>query len=191
MQLRTLLLVLALALTATFATVNWSAFVAPTTLSLVFTTIEAPLGLIMLAITAVIAVLFLAFIVYLQTSVLLEARRHAKALETQRQLADQAEASRFTELRAFLERELALLARLRVVVVLGTFAYEAAWRVLTALGRELPRPRPRFAHGLEVVTSGVTIVGCYHPSQQNTFTGRLTEPMLDAVLARARALATA
>jgi len=107
MQLRTLLLVLALALTATFATVNWSAFVAPTTLSLVFTTIEAPLGLIMLAITAVIAVLFLAFIVYLQTSVLLEARRHAKALETQRQLADQAEASRFTELRAFLERELA------------------------------------------------------------------------------------
>lgn len=107
MQLRTLLLVLALALTATFAAVNWRAFVAPTTLSLVFTTIEAPLGLIMLAITAVIAVLFLAFIVYLQTSVLLEARRHAKALETQRQLADQAEASRFTELRAFLERELA------------------------------------------------------------------------------------
>jgi uracil-DNA glycosylase family 4 len=91
----------------------------------------------------------------------------------------------------FLERELALLARLRVVVVLGAFAYEAAWRVLTALGCELPRPRPRFAHGLEVVTSGVTIVGCYHPSQQNTFTGRLTEPMLDAVLARARALATA
>jgi uracil-DNA glycosylase family 4 len=91
----------------------------------------------------------------------------------------------------FLERELALLARLRVVVVLGAFAYEAAWRVLTASGHELPRPRPRFAHGLEVVTSGVTIVGCYHPSQQNTFTGRLTEPMLDAVLARARSLATA
>ena len=107
MQLRTLLLVLALALTAAFAAVNWSAFIAPTTLSLGFTTIEAPLGLIMLAITAVIAVAFLAFIVYLQTSVLLEARRHAKALEAQRQLADQAEASRFTELRAFLERELA------------------------------------------------------------------------------------
>jgi uracil-DNA glycosylase family 4 len=91
----------------------------------------------------------------------------------------------------FLERELALLARLRVVVVLGAFAYEAAWRVLIASGHELPRPRPRFAHGLEVVTSGPTIVGCYHPSQQNTFTGRLTEPMLDAVLARARSLATA
>ena len=107
MHLRTLLLVLALALTATFAAVNWSAFTAPTALSLVFTTIEAPLGLIMLAITAVIAVLFLAFIVYLQTSVLLEARRHAKALEAQRQLADQAEASRFTELRAYLETALA------------------------------------------------------------------------------------
>lgn len=107
MDLRTLLLVLVLALTATFAAVNWSAFTAPTALSLVFTTIEAPLGLIMLAITAVIAVLFLAFIVYLQTSVLFEARRHAKALEAQRQLADQAEASRFTELRAFLEAVLA------------------------------------------------------------------------------------
>jgi uracil-DNA glycosylase len=53
----------------------------------------------------------------------------------------------------------------------------------------LPRPRPRFAHGLEIETARATIVGCYHPSQQNTFTGRLTEPMLDAVLDRARTLA--
>lgn len=110
MQLRTLLLVLALALTAAFAAVNWSAFTAPTALSLGFTTIEAPLGLIMLALTALIAVLFLVFIVYLQTGVLLEARRHARELEAQRQLADQAEASRFTELRAFLEKEVARLA---------------------------------------------------------------------------------
>jgi uncharacterized integral membrane protein len=109
MQLRTLLLILVLALIALFAAVNWSAFTAPTTLSLVFSTVEAPLGLIMLAATAVIAVLFLVVIVYLQTSVLLEARRHAKELDAQRQLADQAEASRFTELRAFLEVELAKL----------------------------------------------------------------------------------
>jgi uncharacterized protein YlxW (UPF0749 family) len=110
MQLRTLLLVLVLALTAAFAAVNWGAFTAPTSLSLVFTTVEAPLGLIMLGVAALIAVLFLVFIVYLQTSVLLETRRHARELEAQRQLADQAEASRFTELRAFLEKEIARLA---------------------------------------------------------------------------------
>jgi uracil-DNA glycosylase family 4 len=89
----------------------------------------------------------------------------------------------------FLERELALLDRVRVIVVLGGFAYEAAWRLLGDAGVALPRPRPRFAHGLEVPTERATVVGCYHPSQQNTFTGRLTEPMLDAVFARARALA--
>jgi uracil-DNA glycosylase len=89
----------------------------------------------------------------------------------------------------FLVRELALLERLQVIVVLGGFAYEAAWRVLGEAGEQLPSPRPKFAHGLEVELDRVTIVGCYHPSQQNTFTGRLTEPMLDAVLARARDLA--
>jgi uracil-DNA glycosylase len=89
----------------------------------------------------------------------------------------------------YLARELGLLRDVRVVVVLGGFAYAALWRVLGGLGVELPRPRPRFAHGLEVVTSRATVLGCYHPSQQNTFTGRLTEPMLDAVLTRATALA--
>jgi uracil-DNA glycosylase family 4 len=91
----------------------------------------------------------------------------------------------------YLERELALLARLRVVVVLGGFAYAVGWRALGASGRPLPSPRPRFAHGIEVAVGDVTIVGCYHPSQQNTFTGRLTEPMLDAVLGRACELAAA
>jgi uracil-DNA glycosylase len=89
----------------------------------------------------------------------------------------------------YFERELGLLAHVRVIVVLGGFAYAAAWRVLGASGRPLPSPRPRFGHGLEVATGDVTILGCYHPSQQNTFTGRLTEPMLDAVLGRARELA--
>jgi uracil-DNA glycosylase family 4 len=89
----------------------------------------------------------------------------------------------------FLVREIDLLARLSVIVVLGGFAYEAAWRVLGAAGHVLPRPRPRFAHGLEVEVGPLTVLGCYHPSQQNTFTGRLTEPMLDAVLGRARDLA--
>ena len=83
----------------------------------------------------------------------------------------------------FLAREIALLPRLRVTVVLGLFAYQA---VAALVGL---RPRPRFGHGFEVaLPSGVTLICSYHPSQQNTFTGTLTEPMLDAVFARAREL---
>ena len=84
--------------------------------------------------------------------------------------------------RPYLARELALLPRVRVIVVLGAFAYE---NVAALLG---VRPRPRFGHGVEVPTGGRTIVCCFHPSQQNTFTGKLTEAMLDAVFARAAAL---
>jgi uracil-DNA glycosylase family 4 len=81
--------------------------------------------------------------------------------------------------------ELALLARARVIVCLGGFAWDCAMRVL-----EAPRPRAKFAHGAELeVADRWTLLGCYHVSQQNTFTGRLTEPMLDAVFARARELA--
>ncbi|MFM8304494.1 MAG: uracil-DNA glycosylase [Actinomycetota bacterium] len=89
----------------------------------------------------------------------------------------------------FLVRELEALDRLAVVVTLGGFAYDALWKVLAARGDDLPKPRPKFGHGLEILTERYTILGCYHPSQQNTFTGRLTEPMLDAVFTRARALA--
>jgi uracil-DNA glycosylase family 4 len=89
----------------------------------------------------------------------------------------------------YCSRELALLDRVRVIVALGGFAYQSLWSVLAADGIELPKPRPKFAHGLEVPTARAMVLGCYHPSQQNTFTGRLTEPMLDAVLGRAVALA--
>jgi uracil-DNA glycosylase family 4 len=84
--------------------------------------------------------------------------------------------------RPYLARELALLPRVRVIVVLGAFAYE---NVAALLG---VRPRPRFGHGVEVPADGRTILCCFHPSQQNTFTGKLTEAMLDAVFARAAAL---
>jgi uracil-DNA glycosylase family 4 len=89
----------------------------------------------------------------------------------------------------YLVRELSLLSRARVVVCLGGFAWEVAFRALAELGVTVPRPRPRFGHGVEVALDRWTLLGCYHPSQQNTFTGRLTEPMIDEVLRRARSLA--
>ena len=94
----------------------------------------------------------------------------------------------------WIERELELLTpTLRVAVCLGSIGFNALWRVLAThpLGAPaLPRPRPKFGHGLEVrLESGLVVLGSFHPSQQNTFTGRLTEPMLDAVFARAVELA--
>ncbi|MFN8188804.1 MAG: uracil-DNA glycosylase family protein, partial [Gaiellales bacterium] len=91
------------------------------------------------------------------------------------------------ECRPFLARELALLTRLRVVVALGAFGWEAALRVLA--GAAMPRPKPRFGHGAEAAVGGRNLLGSYHPSQQNTFTGKLTEAMLDDVLGRAKELA--
>jgi uracil-DNA glycosylase family 4 len=86
-------------------------------------------------------------------------------------------------------RELELLTRARVIVCLGAFAWDAALRLLAAAGVQRPRPRPRFGHGAELAVGRFTLVGCFHPSQQNTFTGKLTHAMIDAVMARARELA--
>ena len=89
----------------------------------------------------------------------------------------------------YLGRELELLDAVRVIVVLGAFAYEAVGRMLADARSPLPSPRPKFTHRLEVPTARAMVLGCYHPSQQNTFTGKLTEPMIDDVFLRARALA--
>ncbi len=94
----------------------------------------------------------------------------------------------------WLAAELAVLrGDLRVIVCLGHFAWEALWPQLTASGRAAPRPRPAFGHGAEVMLPGgdgsLAVLGCYHPSQQNTFTGRVNSAMLDAVFERARQLA--
>lgn len=90
--------------------------------------------------------------------------------------------------REWLDRELDLLGEVSVIVALGGFAFDHILRVLVGRGVAIPSPRPRFGHGREVSTSGPTVIGSYHPSQQNTFTGRLTEAMFDAVFAAARRL---
>ena len=102
----------------------------------------------------------------------------------------------------WLDRELAILApTLRVVVALGAIGWQAALDALARAGWEVPRPRPRFGHGAEVALArsarpgrrraghDLVLLGCFHPSPHNTFTGRLTEPMTDEVLGRAREIA--
>jgi uracil-DNA glycosylase len=91
----------------------------------------------------------------------------------------------------YLVRELAILDRVRVIVPLGQYAWDSALRTIGALGHRVPVPRPRFGHGAEATVVPYVLLGSYHPSQQNTFTGKLTAPMLEEVLRRARELATA
>src|SRR5687767_7643010 len=88
----------------------------------------------------------------------------------------------------YLVRELELLGGVRVLVALGSFAWDAALRAVAARGHAPSRPRPRFGHGAEAAVGPYVLVGSYHPSQQNTFTGVLPENMLDAVFARAEDL---
>jgi uncharacterized integral membrane protein len=106
MYLRTLLILAVLVAVAVFTAINWNAFVTPTTLSVVFAKVEAPLGLVLLGFVGVLTLLFLVYVVYLQSSVLIESRRYARELQAQRELADQAEASRFSQLHSFLDSEL-------------------------------------------------------------------------------------
>ena len=87
----------------------------------------------------------------------------------------------------YLVEDLRLLARVRVIVCLGSFAWDGILRALGTMGNVV-KPRPRFGHGAEAEAGSYKLLGCYHPSQQNTFTGRLTVAMLDAIFSRARLL---
>ena len=117
MHFRSAVLFLVVLAIAALAFLNWPTLAAPTTVSLGLTTVEAPLGLLMLGLTTLLTIFFVAYVLSLQGSVLLETRRHTKEMQVQRELADKAEASRFTELRHFLEIQqgqthTALLARI-------------------------------------------------------------------------------
>ena len=106
-MIRTLLLLVVALLIAALAALNWTALSTNTDVSLGVTTVQAPLGLIMLALTVILAIFFVVYVLYLQSTVLFETRRHGRELQAQRELADKAEASRFTELRAYLETRMA------------------------------------------------------------------------------------
>jgi uracil-DNA glycosylase family 4 len=91
--------------------------------------------------------------------------------------------------RGFLEDEIRVLTRVRIMVALGKFAFDQLWRILKDNGEPLPSPRPRFQHGLEVeVRPDLRLMASFHPSQQNTFTGKLTEEMFDRIWIRAKSL---
>jgi uncharacterized protein HemX len=109
MRARTLIVLLMIALVAVFTVLNWGVFVTPTALSLGFMSVDAPLGLVMLALLALLVLAFAIYMALWQSTVLAETRAHTKELQAQRELADQAEASRFTELRAALQAEFTTL----------------------------------------------------------------------------------
>ena len=120
MNFRSIILVLIVVAIGALAALNWTTLATPTLISLGITSIQAPLGLVMLALTILLGVFFLAYVLWLQGAVLLETRRHNKEMTTQRDLADKAEASRFTELRTYLDGHYrsgqdALLARIDVL----------------------------------------------------------------------------
>ena len=94
----------------------------------------------------------------------------------------------FAACRPYLVQELQLLKRVRVVVTLGHIAFQAYLSARRELGLDVPSPKPRFGHGVSYDLDGITLIGSYHPSQQNTFTGRLTRDMFQAVFQQARQL---
>ena len=103
MNIRTFFLFLTIGLIALLAAFNWNALITPSDVSLGVTDVQAPLGILLLALTGLLAVFFVVYVLWMQGRVLLEARRHATEMQAQRDLADKAEASRFTELRGVIE----------------------------------------------------------------------------------------
>ena len=167
MHFRSILLLIVVALTAAFAALNWTAFTTPTALWVGFTTVQAPIGVIMLSLTAFLCVLFVAWVIYLQGTVIIESRRQARELNAQRDLADKAEASRFTELRSFMSAELlrvtqaadesrlAMLARMAEVEQRQRVLLEQTSNTLSAYIGELEDRLAQAPYTNGVATAGV------------------------------------
>jgi len=136
MRFRTLLVALLLLLVVAFVVINWSAITAPTRLSLLVTSIDAPIGLVMLGIMLLSMLVFAAYALFWQGAMLVESRRQAKELQAQRLLADQAEASRFTELNGVLQAELTRLGEriAQMQEALGAELRESANSVAATIG---------------------------------------------------------
>ena len=92
----------------------------------------------------------------------------------------------FDRCRPYLVREIELLKRVQVVIALGKIGFDEFLKAYAETGAAIPKPRPRFGHGSSAGLDGVTLLGSYHPSQQNTFTGKLTRPMFESVFRAAR-----
>ena len=131
MRIRSLFLLLILTLTGAFTALNWNVFLTNTTLSFGLATLQAPLGLLMLGLLVLVVAYFLVYVLYLQSTVLFDTRRNAKELQLNRELADKAEASRFTELRGFLD------AGLKLRAVQDTAAQQAVMAQLDTLEKAL------------------------------------------------------
>ncbi|KFB67933.1 signal transduction histidine kinase [Candidatus Accumulibacter vicinus] len=137
MKLRTIFLLLILGTIAAFSLLNWNVFITPTTLSLGITEVQAPLGVVMLGVVGFLTVFFLVFVVYMQASAIFDSRRHAQELQVNRELADKAEASRFTELHNFLEAELQKLGGNRDARSSSATDHQAVLDRLDRLEKEL------------------------------------------------------
>lgn len=149
MGVRTGVLLIVMMLIAALAALNWGTLSAPVVMSVGFMHVTAPLGLVMLALTVLLGVVFATYVVYLQSSMLLDARRQSKEMQAQRTLADRAEASRFTELRNFLEsqenahmernaeRHASLLARVEQVEASIRLRFELLERAISSRAEAL------------------------------------------------------
>jgi len=172
MGVRSAFLLVIVLFIAALAALNWGTLSAPTNVWLGFMTVSAPLGLIMLGLTVVLAAFFLVYVLYLHSSVLIDTKRHTKEMQAQRELADKAEASRFTELRNFLEaqenahmarnaeRHAALLAR---VEQLETMIKVRSEQTANTLGTRIGQLEDHFDRRLPGATAAAPVAGMPPP----------------------------
>jgi len=174
MSMRSVGLLIVCLVIVVFVAANWPAMTAPADINLLLTSIQAPLGLILLGLIVLLSAMFVVFMVYLQGTVLLEARRHARELAAQRELADSAEASRITELRGYLEQEIT-----RLLAALDNQSREVLMRLDRAEGG--PPERPADAQASQLAASIQTLGHDLHARIDRLEMGLRDEMKISAV----------